>query len=132
MSAAAMAMQQAVVAALTGYAPLMAQVSGVFDGPPVRARLPWIGVDCGPTTDWSHKTATGREVRVGLSLWHDGDAAGALHDLMMVVEDGMAGLGPLTMPWRLVHCQFVRSRVVRDPGGPWLGLIDYRARILAD
>ncbi|WP_221795006.1 DUF3168 domain-containing protein [Aquisediminimonas sediminicola] len=132
MSAEAMAVQQAVVAALVADPVLMAAVSGVFDGLPVRAVLPWAGVDCGPVTDWSHKTGQGREVRVTISLWSDGAAASALHGLMAQAEKAMLGVDLAAGAMRVVSLVFLRSRIVRDADGPWLGMIEYRARILAE
>lgn len=132
MSAEAMAVQQAVVAALVADELLMASLSGVFDGLPVRAVLPWAGVDCGPVTDWSHKTGRGREVQVTISLWSDGTAASALHGLMAQVEQAILGVGLSDGRMRLVSLVFLRSRIVRAADGPWLGLIEYRARILTD
>ena len=132
MSAETLALQRAVVAALTADASLAAMLSGVFDGPPARAALPWAGVDCGMESDWSHKTGRGREIRLAISLWTDGRAATELHQLMVQAEAALAqvALGDATM--QLVGLVFQRSRVMRAAGEPWLGLLEYRARILTN
>jgi hypothetical protein len=39
---------------------------------------------------------------------------------------------PRDLPgWRIASLVFLRSMVVRDPAGPWAGLVEHRVRLLA-
>ena len=130
MSGAVAAVQAALVAVISGNVPLMAEVTGIYDGPPPRAAFPYLIISGGGSSDWSTKTARGRELRVALTLWDDGQAAARLHRLMTLVEDAVAVL-PRDLPgWRVASVAFVRSLVARDAAGPWAGLIEFRVRIL--
>jgi Protein of unknown function (DUF3168) len=122
--------QTALVAALEAH-PVIAITCGVYDGPEPRAVFPYISVTDGLVSDWSTKTDIGREFRIALTVWDDGEEAARLHDLMGHVEDAVAAL-PRDLPgWRVVSIVFVRSLISRDPIGPWAGLVEYRLRVLA-
>lgn len=126
MSAAGMALQTAAAAALRGIAGL-----GVYDGPPARAAYPYATVDAGLESDWSHKSGAGREVRLAVTLWDNGERAARLHGLVGEAEAALAGLDGEVGGWRLVTMRFVRSRVLREVRGPWAGVVEFRARMLA-
>jgi hypothetical protein len=118
------AIQAAVAASLDA----VAELGGVFDGPPARAAYPYATIDAATETDWSHKSGAGREVLIGLTVWDDqpvrlralADAAEALVSNVSAVEG-----------WQLVTMRFLRRRVVRDVAGPWAAAIEFRARMLA-
>lgn len=126
MSGAVEAVQAAVVAALSGVAGL----TGIYDGPPPRAPFPYLVISGGGSADWSTKTARGRDLRVGLTLWDDGAEAARLHTLMAQIEDAVPGIARDLPGWRVASCVFVRSLVARDPAGPWAGLVEFRVRVL--
>ena len=86
MSSALEAVQQALVAALAGYPPLTDAVSGIYDGPPPRARFPYIALATGAALDWSHKGGMGRELSLALTVHDDGQNAAQLHQVMGLVE----------------------------------------------
>lgn len=130
MSDTAGAVQAALVAALKGEAAIAAQVSGVFDGPPARAAFPYVAVDGGASGDWSVKGARGREHRVGIAIWDDGGSAARLHGLMAAAETAIEGMPRDLAGCRVASLVFLRARIVRDAGGPWAGLIEYRVRVL--
>jgi Protein of unknown function (DUF3168) len=124
------AVQAAVVAALSDAPGIIGIVSGIFDGPPPRATYPYIAIADGVVTDWSTKTARGRELRVAITIWDDGEIPARLHALVAAVETAMATL-PRDLPgWRVASLVFLRSLVVRDSAGPWAGLVEHRIRIL--
>jgi hypothetical protein len=118
------ALQTAIASALA----TVTDLTGVFDGPPARAAYPYAAIDATTETDWGHKSAAGREVLVGITVWDDQPVR--LHMLADAVEQGMQAL-PATDGWELVNLQLVRRRVVRDVTGPWAAAIDFRARMLA-
>ncbi len=123
-------LQAAAVAALEAHPVLSAALTGVYDGPPPRAAFPYIAIADGISTDWSTKTASGREIRLALTVWDDGEEASRLLDLMAHVEDAIAAL-PRDLPgWRIASLMFLRAMVVRDAAGPWAGLVEHRVRML--
>lgn len=122
MSAGA-ALQAAVVASLADVG-----LSGVFDGPPARAAYPYAAVDAGGEADWSHKSGSGREVSVAVTVWDDQPVR--LRSLADAVEQRIAAVD-VASEWQLVSLRFVRRRVIRDVAGPWAAAIDFRARLLA-
>ena len=103
-------------------------LTGVFDGPPARSPFPYVVVDAGTESDWSHKTGAGREVMVAITVWDEQPAR--LHELADAVEAGVGAL-PAIGGWTLVTLRLVRRRIVRDVAGPWAAAIDCRARLLA-
>jgi Protein of unknown function (DUF3168) len=119
------AVQAALVVALDGIAP-------VYDGAPPRAAFPYIIISDSPVTDWSTKTEQGREIRLGLTIWDDGEVAENLRTLMIAIEAAMDGF-PRDLPgWRVASLIFLRSLISRAPDGPSVALIEYRVRLLAN
>ncbi len=131
MSDAVIAVQAALVAALKGYAPLTPLITGIYDGAPPRADFPYITIGDSPSIDWSTKTAVGREIRLALSIWDDGQSAARLHGIMGIAENAVATLPRAVPGWSLVNLTFLRSMVVRSAAVPWVGLLDHRVRVLA-
>ena len=105
------------------------EFSGVYDGPPARAAYPYVVLDAGTESDWSHKDNTGREVLVALTLWDEQPAR--LQVLADAVEAAVAGSGS-PVGWALVSLRFLRRRTIRDVAGPWAAAIDVRARLLSE
>jgi hypothetical protein len=131
MSDAVERVQSALVAAVEAHPVLAEELTGVFDGPPPRAAFPYVSIGDGLSSDWSTKTANGREIRIGLTIWDDGESATRLHQLAGHVEDAVAAL-PRDLPgWRIASFVFLRSFVTRNPTGSWAGVVDYRVRMLA-
>lgn len=124
MSGALEALQAALVT-------LLADIAPVYDGVPPRAAFPYIVISDSPVTDWSTKTEQGREIRLALTIWDDGEEAESLRTLMIAVEAAMDGF-PRDLPgWRVASLVFLRSLISREPGAPSAALIEYRARIIA-
>ncbi len=130
MSAATIAVQAAIAEALRNSGSVMAAVSGVYDGPPPRAAFPYIAISDGSSGDWSTKTAPGREIRATLTVWDDGEEPARLYGLMHEVEQAVAGIERDLDGWRVASVAFARSFVVRDPAGPWAGLVEHRIRVM--
>ena len=103
-------------------------LDGVYDGPPARAAYPYVAIDAGGESDWSHKSGAGREVTLAMTLWDV--RADGLQELADLVEATVAGTS-VTVGWQLVSSQLIRRRVVRDVAGPWAVAIDFRVRMLA-
>jgi len=118
------ALQAAIATALNS----LAELTGVFDGPPARATYPYAALDATTETDWGHKSGNGREVLVAITLWDDQPVR--LHELADQVEASLQAL-PEIVGWQLVTLRLVRRRVLRDVAGPWAAAVDFRARMLA-
>jgi len=114
--------------AIAGALDAIAELTGVFDGPPARASFPYSTIDAATETDWSHKSGDGREVIVGITVWDDQHVR--LHGLADSVEASLQAL-PAISGWQLVTMRLMRRRVLRDVAGPWAAAIDFRARMLA-
>ncbi len=111
---------------------LLDEVAPVYDGAPSRAAFPYILIGGSPVTDWSTKTQTGREIRLALTIWDDGEEAESLRTLMIAVEAAIDGF-PRDLPgWRVASLVFLRSLISREPGVPNAALIEYRVRVLAN
>lgn len=130
MSGALEAVQRELVAALSAHQPLVNEISGIYDGPPPRARFPYVALATGASLDWSFKGGVGRELSLALTVHDDGDSAVRLHRVMALVEDALAGGLAEPDDWQIVTFDFRRSRVLRNAVSPWSGLIEYRARVL--
>lgn len=118
----------AIQAALAPLLGSVEEITGVYDGPPARAPFPYVVIDAGNESDWSHKSGEGREVLVAVTLWDE--QPGRLHRLADLVEAALRA-GPEISGWQLVSLRLVRRRMVRDVAGPWATAIDFRARMLA-
>ena len=107
----------------------VAGLTGVYDGPPARATFPYVVLDAGTESDWSHKTGAGRELLVAVTLWDEQPVR--LNALADAVEAAVSGAGS-PVGWSLVSLRFLRRRIIRDVAGPWAAAIDYRLRLLAE
>jgi hypothetical protein len=123
MSAGA-ALQQAIAVRLAS----VGEITGVFDGPPARASFPYVAIDAGAESDWSHKSGEGREVMVAATLWDDQPAR--IHPLADALEIAVLGSSEVE-GWQLVSVRLLRRRILRDVAGPWAAAVDFRARLLA-
>jgi Protein of unknown function (DUF3168) len=131
MTDAVQVVQTALVSVVQAHPAIAAAYCGVYDGPEPRLAFPYITITDGLVADWSTKTTLGRELRIALTVWDDGEEASRLHDLMGHVEDAVAAM-PRDLPgWRVASIVFLRSLVVRDAAGPWAGLVEYRLRLLS-
>jgi Protein of unknown function (DUF3168) len=122
------ALEAAIVAALRAATGL-----AVYDSPPVQAVFPYALVDCGPESDWGHKSGKGRELRVAVIVRDSGERPVRLRALMNDVEAALEA-GPEAAGWKVVTFVWLRSRSLREGRAPgpveWTGVSEYRARML--
>ncbi len=104
--------------------------ASVFDAPPVRSARPFVVVDMPVLSDWGTKDAAGREGRVVVQLFDDGEVPERLRTLAAAAEGAVLAAPVVLAGWRIVSLVFVRSRVVRDGAG-WIGSVEFRVRMLA-
>jgi len=128
---AASELQAALAAALGAADGIAGVVSGVFDGPPARAGFPYVVIGDGLSFDWSHKTGSGREHRLAVTVWDEAGRAARLHALVAAVEAAVEAMTAALPSHRIVSRVLVRSRIMRASAGPWAGAVEYRVRTLA-
>lgn len=126
MSGASEALRAAAAAALAA----VPAIGRVYDAPPLQAALPHALVTIDVESDWSHKSGAGREVRLAVSIFDEGERPLRLRSLAGAAEAAVAALGGELDGWRLVSLQFLRTRLVRGRGGGWTAVIEHRARML--
>ena len=131
MTDAVQAVQAAAILSLQAHPVLAQTLTGIYDGPPVRAPYPYIAVAEGLSSDWSTKTEVGREIRLAITVWDDGENAARLHNLMGHAEEAIAAMARDLPGWRVASNVFLRSFVARDAAGPWAGLVEHRVRVIA-
>lgn len=130
MSAAA-ELQVAIVAALSAADGIAGVASGVFDGPPARAAFPYLVIGETLCFDWSTKSGRGHEHRVTLSAWDEAGRTARILALTAAAGSAIEALPPDLPGHLIVTVQPVRERLVRAPGGPWAGSVEYRVRTVA-
>lgn len=109
------------------------ELGGVYPGPAIQAAFPYATVECGPESDWGHKSGRGREARLAVTLRDSGERPERAQAFADVVEAALeAGLE--VEGWRLVTLVLLRRRTVAEGRGgriSWAVAIDFRARMLA-
>lgn len=115
---------------LAGDPVLSTALDDVTEEAPSRASLPWLGIAASASTDWSTKTARGREVRIALELQTRGDEAAETAALVAQIEERIETL-PRSLPGlSLASTTFLRARAEQRPRNTRAVLLEYRFRIL--
>ena len=124
---ASLAVQTMIVAELKA-APGLSTLTGVFDGVAPDAVAPYLTVGADDTTDWSHKTGTGHEHLVRLSVWDDRPGTARVKTLAAAAETAVRALAGSRDGHRIASVAFLRTMFVKDPGGWTQAGIDFRIR----
>ncbi|MFC0203512.1 DUF3168 domain-containing protein [Novosphingobium soli] len=124
-------LRAALVAWLASDPVLAARLNAVAEEAPARTSLPWLAVAASASTDWSCKTAAGREVRIALELHCRGDAPDAAADLVAAIEARVEALPRTQGPLRIAAIQFLRAHAEQRPANTRAVLLEYRFRALA-
>jgi hypothetical protein len=128
-----MLLQEALIAALTGHEPLAGQVTAVFDAPPVRAARPYALVEETIFSDWGTKDMAGREGRVTLVIFDEGERPARLRGLAGEAEAALDAMPrALGEGWRIASLAFARRRTVHAGGGRWAAISEFRVRVLKE
>lgn len=122
------ALQAALLAALAAEPTIAAHANGVFVERPVRATPPWIELGELLAVDWSTKDARGRELRIAVTVRDLAESPTRLLDLLDAAGAAIEALPREVGGWRLGAAVFLRSRTLREPGGQWLGVTEWRLR----
>lgn len=121
---ASLAVQRLIFAALAGVPGL----TGAFDGVAPDAVAPYLTLGADSVTDWSHKTGTGHEHRVQLVVWDDLPGTARVKTLAAAVEAAVAVLAGSRDGHRIAGVAFLRTVVLKDPGGWTQASLDFRIR----
>jgi len=103
----------------------------VYDSPPLQAALPYALLTIDLETDWGHKSAAGRELRLAANLFDKGERPERLRGLLGEAEAALAGISGAIGGWQIATMVLLRTRIVRGRDGVWAGIVEYRARLLA-
>lgn len=110
---------------------LAASLNTITEEAPLRASPPWLGIVASVSTDFGHKTGTGREVRVALELQTLGDDASGTADLVAAIEARIVTLPPDQPDFRIASLTFLRARAEQRGEARRGVLLEYRARLIA-
>jgi len=114
-SGAALALQEAVFAALAGDAGLTALIGAgnVFDGAPRNAAAPYLHLGEVTARDWSTGTEAGAEVRFAVVAWSR--EAGRREALRIAgrVQEVLHGAELAVAGWRVVNLRHVATETAR-------------------
>jgi len=89
---AEIALRAAVLNWLRGDTGLTAAFTGLHGESPVRASEPYLSIGATEAIDWSHKTGTGRDIRLTLIIVQRGQSADAMQEILSLVENRMAAM----------------------------------------
>ncbi len=109
---------------------LSTTLNDVAEEAPSRASMPWLGIAASASTDWSTKTARGREVRVALELQTRGDGAAETSAIAAQIEERIESLPRQHPGLSIASTTFLRARAEQRPRNTRAVLIEYRFRIL--
>jgi hypothetical protein len=130
MATASLALQEAVVAALSGNAPLVALLSGerIYDAVPARAEFPYVTIAQTSERDWSTGSEDGSEHIITLHVWSRGAGRKEALDIIGAVQTALIDEPPSVAGHRLVNLRHELSEARRDPDGQtYHGLVRFRA-----
>ncbi|KHK92378.1 DUF3168 domain-containing protein [Novosphingobium malaysiense] len=126
------ALRAALIAWLAADPALSGQLNAVVEEAPSRTSPPWLALAASASTDWSCKTASGREVRVALELHCRGDAPGAAADLVTAIEARIENLPRAQTGFAVATIRFLRARAEQRGQNRRAVLLEYRFRLLAE
>lgn len=110
-------LQKQVYSKLTGNAPLMAKLSGVFDFVPQTQAYPFVQIGEAEFSPWNTKTFNGFDGSLTINLWHRPGSRGRapLHDIMHDIYDLLHNAAVSITGVTVVLLQFEISNIIVDP-----------------
>ena len=119
----------AMTAALTDA--IGAEVTAVFDAPPLRSAMPYALVEEAQLSDWSTKDMAGRAGRVSVVIHDAGEQPERLRGLAERAEAAIGAIpSALDDGWRIAALTLTRSRIVQQGERHWSALIEFRVGML--
>lgn len=131
MTAASLALQQAIYGALTSSAPLIAATTGVFDAPKLDQPFPFVVIGEDIISDYSTKDLVASEHRLAIHIWSRSPGRAEAKQLSSLVQTALTS--PLALTgFRLISLRFTLARMLVDPDGlTHQAIVEYRARLVA-
>lgn len=127
------ALQAALLATLRDDARIAGELTQIFDAPPMRAVRPYALIDEAMLVDWSTKDMAGREGRVAVTLFDQGERPVRARRLSERIEATLTAMpGDLGDGWRIVTLMLIRSRLSREGNGRWTATSEFRVRMLKE
>jgi Protein of unknown function (DUF3168) len=130
MASAAWALQQAIFAALTADAGLVALLGGprVYDDVPTRAEFPYVTFAQSQERDWSTGSEAGGEHILTLHVWSRGGGRKETAEIMGAVREVLHDAALELSGFRLANLRHEFSDARRDPDGEtYHGIVRFRA-----
>jgi hypothetical protein len=124
-------LRAALIAWLAADPVLASGLNAIVEEAPSRTSLPWLAIASSASTDWSCKTAPGREVRVALELHCRGDRADTAADLIAAIEARVESLPRTQGPLQIAAIQFLRARAEQRGESRRAILLEYCFRLMA-
>lgn len=124
---ASLALQRAVVAALSGDATLSQRALKFYDGPPADARPPYLSVGADSLTDWGFKGGEGRIHKFQVTLWDAREGVSAAKEVLGEVEAAILAMPRSFEGFRLVTLRLLRAQVKRSAKSWTQGTLEFRA-----
>ena len=106
------------------------KLNAITEEAPLRTAAPWLGIVASASTDWSTKTAKGREVRLAIELHLRGDAADTGSPIVTAIEDRITSFPSAQDGFAVASTQFLRARAEQRANNLRAILLEYRFRIL--
>lgn len=108
-------------------------LNAIVEEAPSRTALPWLALAASASSDWSNKSAAGREIRVALELHYRGDDPLAESALVAAIERRVESLPADQTPagFRIASLTFLRARAEQRGEARRALLLEYQARVLA-
>lgn len=123
-------LQKVVYTALSGNAPLMAKITGVFDEADENAALPIVVVGDGTSLENSTKTEVGQDTTLTLHAWSEAGGRMEVKEIMSLVFDALEGASLTLSGHSLVLLRFEFSEDFREVEGKrnlYHGVMKFRA-----
>jgi hypothetical protein len=122
--------QRALFTQLTANAPLMAQLTGVFDFVPENTALPYLTLGEQSAADWSTKSFSGQEYLLTLHVWSAARGRKQAKEIISLVHGALHQTELTITGHHLVNLRFVSSQLFLDEDGlTHHGVMRFRARI---
>jgi hypothetical protein len=110
---------------------LASQLNAITEEAPSRTSLPWLAIVASASTDWSCKSAAGREVRIAVELHCRGDQPDAAANLIAAIEHRIEDLPRNQPTFFVTTIQFLRARAEQRTANTRAILLEYRFRLLS-
>ena len=124
-----LALQKAMLARLSGHAPLTALLGGpaIFDDVPQERREPYVSFGDIATRDWSTMGGLGEEHFVTLNVWSRERGRKQAYEIIAAIDAALDGAVLALDGHRLINLATTFWTVMREAGDAYQGVVRLRA-----